>query len=315
MRMCNKALLALACTAALSACDGEKAANSIAKRLPLDLPEVGVHEANLLGRDKDGAPLKMIAGAEGFALVYPERNKEQRWGVWAEMEKNDTASQWLGKTGKDTDKDGIYPISVIRDSERGLTHSGSSESNYHLISFKEQEVVNLKGQTEKLRAFDFATNGLKFGDNTEIFAGWRGQISTRKLASLSIENGARWSEADYKGETDAMVGDIKTSNNSGALTVEIQFPYHGCTLVGTGTASAGLSALTFTGFADPKCNLNREMVGAGYIADKWLKGLKAAKNGEIAYSTVIKHPQTSKETLVIGFPEMNGFVLMADKQP
>ncbi|MGY3877344.1 hypothetical protein ACW5WK_07860 [Aeromonas enteropelogenes] len=35
MRMHHKAMLAIACTAALSACDSEKAANSIAKRAPM----------------------------------------------------------------------------------------------------------------------------------------------------------------------------------------------------------------------------------------------------------------------------------------
>ncbi len=35
MRMLHKAMLAIACTAALSACDSEEAANSIAKRVPM----------------------------------------------------------------------------------------------------------------------------------------------------------------------------------------------------------------------------------------------------------------------------------------
>lgn len=35
MRMHHKAMLAIACTAALSACDSEKAANSITKRAPM----------------------------------------------------------------------------------------------------------------------------------------------------------------------------------------------------------------------------------------------------------------------------------------
>ena len=35
MRMHHKAMLAIACTAALSACGSEKAANSIAKRVPM----------------------------------------------------------------------------------------------------------------------------------------------------------------------------------------------------------------------------------------------------------------------------------------
>ena len=84
MRMHHKAMLAIACTTALSACDSEKAANSIAKRAPLPLPDAGLYEASLLSRDNDKASFKMIKGLEGMALFYPKADREQRWGVWVD---------------------------------------------------------------------------------------------------------------------------------------------------------------------------------------------------------------------------------------
>ncbi|MGL6437769.1 hypothetical protein ACSZM0_05890 [Aeromonas hydrophila] len=119
MRMHHKAMLAIACTAALSACDSEKAANSIAKRAPLPLPDAGVYEANLLSRDGDQGPLKMIKGLEGLALVYPKGDGEQRWGVWVENDgQSITSSQWMGQAAQKENKDGIYPVLLERTSVR-----------------------------------------------------------------------------------------------------------------------------------------------------------------------------------------------------
>ncbi|WP_439839949.1 hypothetical protein [Aeromonas caviae] len=146
MRMHHKAMLAIACTAALSACDSEKAANSIAKRAPLPLPDAGVYEANLLSRDGDQGPLKMIKGVEGLALVYPKGDGEQRWGVWVENDgKSITSSQWMGLAAQKENKDGIYPVLLERTSVRGKRLDAQS-NDHNLISFQDKAVTDLAGK-------------------------------------------------------------------------------------------------------------------------------------------------------------------------
>lgn len=160
MRMHHKAMLAIACTAALSACDSEKAANSIAKRAPLPLPDAGLYEASLLSRDNDKASFKMIKGLEGMALIYPKADREQRWGVWVDKDagKVATNSQWSGKAAQKENKDGIYPVLLERTSERG--NKVDSQSNDHnLITFRDQSVIDVNGKEVKRWTFDFTRTG------------------------------------------------------------------------------------------------------------------------------------------------------------
>ncbi|MGN5135737.1 hypothetical protein ACTG2E_18070 [Aeromonas veronii] len=173
MKMHNKALLAIACAAALSACDSEKAANSIAKRVPLALPEAGLYQANLMSRDGDKATPRMIKDLDGLALVYPKGENVQHWGVWVDHQvgKVETNSQWLGQADQKADKDGIYPVQLIRNSERlGTSTALSSVTNDHnLITFQDQPVIDLQGKEIKRWVFDFTRTGTKFSDNSPIY--------------------------------------------------------------------------------------------------------------------------------------------------
>lgn len=313
MKMHNKALLAIACAAALSACDSEKAANSIAKRVPLALPEAGLYQANLMSRDGDKATPRMIKDLDGLALVYPKGETVQYWGVWVDHQvgKVETNSQWLGQADQKADKDGIYPVQLIRNSERlGTSTALSSVTNDHnLITFQEQPVIDLQGKEIKRWVFDFTRTGTKFSDNSPIYSGFSGHVAVTALATKAVTT-ASWSATDSDGFSSDMVGKVDTTNNGGKLTVAIEFPAAGCTLVGEGSATAGLSKLTMTGFG--KCNF-KQSAAATPIENLWNAALARAMDNSVAYVTTYT-TDAKKEALVIGFPDTNGLLITADKR-
>ncbi|OCQ43203.1 hypothetical protein A6767_08010 [Aeromonas veronii] len=313
MKMHNKALLAIACAAALSACDSEKAANSIAKRVPLALPEAGLYQANLMSRDGDKATPRMIKDLDGLALVYPKGETVQYWGVWVDHQvgKVETNSQWLGQADQKADKDGIYPVQLIRNSERlGTSTALSSVTNDHnLITFQDQPVIDLQGKEIKRWVFDFTRTGTTFSDNSPIYSGFSGHVAVTALTTKAVTT-ASWSATDSDGFSSDMVGKVDTTNNGGKLTVAIEFPAAGCTLVGEGSATAGLSKLTMTGFG--KCNF-KQSAAATPIENLWNAALARAMDNRVAYVTTYT-ADAKKEALVIGFPDTNGLLITADKR-
>lgn len=313
MKMHNKALLAIACAAALSACDSEKAANSIAKRVPLALPEAGLYQANLMSRDGDKATPRMIKDLDGLALVYPKGETVQHWGVWVDHQvgKVETNSQWLGQADQKADKDGIYPVQLIRNSERlGTSTALSSVTNDHnLITFQDQPVIDLQGKEIKRWVFDFTRTGTKFSDNSPIYSGFSGHVAVTALTTKAVTT-ASWSATDSDGFSSDMVGKVDTTNNGGKLTVAIEFPAAGCTLVGEGSATAGLSKLTMTGFG--KCNF-KQSAAATPIENLWNATLARAMDNRVAYITTFTS-DAKKEALIIGFPDTNGLLITADKR-
>lgn len=313
MKMHNKALLAIACAAALSACDSEKAANSIAKRVPLALPEAGLYQANLMSRDGDKATPRMIKDLDGLALVYPKGETVQHWGVWVDHQvgKVETNSQWLGQADQKADKDGIYPVQLIRNSERlGTSTALSSVTNDHnLITFQDQPVIDLQGKESKRWVFDFTRTGTKFSDNSPIYSGFSGHVAVTAMTTKAVTT-ASWSATDSDGFSSDMVGKVDTTNNGGKLTVAIEFPAAGCTLVGEGSATTGLSKLTMTGFG--KCNF-KQSAAATPIENLWNAALARAMDNSVAYVTTFT-TDAKKEALVIGFPGTNGLLITADKR-
>ncbi|CAJ1768500.1 hypothetical protein [Aeromonas veronii] len=313
MKMHNKALMAIACAAALSACDSEKAANSIAKRVPLALPEAGLYQANLMSRDGDKATPRMIKDLDGLALVYPKGETVQYWGVWVDHQvgKVETNSQWLGQADQKADKDGIYPVQLIRNSERlGTSTALSSVTNDHnLITFQDQPVIDLQGKEIKRWVFDFTRTGTKFSDNSPIYSGFSGHVAVTALTTKAVTT-ASWSATGSDGFSSDMVGKVDTTNNGGKLTVAIEFPAAGCTLVGEGSAMAGLSKLTMSGFG--KCNF-KQSAAATPIENLWNAALARAMDNRVAYATTY-NTDAKKEALVIGFPDTNGLLITADKR-
>ena len=111
-----------------------------------------------------------------------------------------------------------------------------------------------------------------------------------------------------------MVGLIRSTNNGGSLTLEIEFPKAGCTLTGKGNAESGkgLSKLNLSGF--DKCSFKASS-DLSPLENKWMLGLAKAKEGAAAYVAAFEMPETRKTTLVVGFPEQHGLMMVGDKQP
>ncbi|MFB3946787.1 hypothetical protein ACE1V3_08175 [Aeromonas veronii bv. sobria] len=311
MKMHNKALLAIACAAALSACDGEKVANSIAKRVPLALPEAGLYQADLLSRESDKATHKMIPGMNGLALVYPKTATEQRWGVWVDYQDGkgiETNTQWVGNATQKADKDDKYPYTLELDGERSTSAGGwigqgvSRDSSKAIIAFKDTKVIDTKGKEQSLWAFDFTGTGTTFRDNSPLYPNWVGHIAVTPLKTTTIPP-RNWSAANDHGFANALLGQVVTTDSGGKLTVEIEFPAAGCKLAGQGAQGSGLNKLTVTGF--DKCKFGG-VDGFSPLENKWSLGLKNAKDGTVAYATAFN------DQLVIGFPEVGGFMLVAD---
>ncbi|WP_232307749.1 hypothetical protein [Aeromonas veronii] len=255
----------------------------------------------------------MIKDLDGLALVYPKGDTVQRWGVWVDHQvgKVETNSQWLGQADQKADKDGIYPVQLIRNSERlGTSTALSSVTNDHnLITFQDQPVIDLHGKEIKRWVFDFTRTGTKFSDNSPIYSGFSGHVAVTALTTKAVTT-ASWSATDSDGFSSDMVGKVDTTNNGGKLTVAIELPAAGCTLVGEGSATAGLSKLSMTGFG--KCNFKQSAV-ATPIENLWNAALARAMDNRVAYVTTFT-TDAKKEALVIGFPDTNGLLITADKR-
>ncbi|MDQ1886562.1 hypothetical protein RA180_21470 [Aeromonas salmonicida] len=307
-------LLAMATTLLLSGCDGEKLGNSIAKRVPLALPEAGLYEANLLSRKNDKATPEMLENLSGLSLVYPKDEQSQRWGIWADSISNQmvqTNTQWVGRADQNADKEGIYPVSLTRNTERlgEEIEASTATNNHNLITFQNQQLIDLSGKEVKRWVFDLTRTGMLFSDKTPLYQNWSGHVAVTKIATKAITS-ASWSSLDDEGFTTNLVGKIDTTNNGGKLTVAIEFPAAGCTLAGEGIPSAGLSKLTLSGFG--KCTFKPSDTFSP-LENVWVSALAKAKDGAIAYTTVF-NSLGNHDNLVLAFPEMNGFMSIAEKK-
>ncbi|MFA7259448.1 MAG: hypothetical protein WC013_08005, partial [Aeromonas bestiarum] len=140
-----------------------------------------------------------------------------------------------------------------------------------------------------------------------------GQLAVSKLTTRAITSDS-WLVEDDAGLADAMVGLIRSTNNGGSLTLDIEFPRAGCTLTGKGKADQhnGLSKLSLSGFG--KCSFKASS-DLSPLENKWVLGLARARDGAQAYAAAFDMPGTRKATLVVGFPEQNGLMMVGDKQP
>lgn len=307
-------LLAIASTLLLSGCDGEKLGNSIAKRVPLALPEAGLYEANLLSRKSDKATPEMLADFGGLSLIYPKDEQSQHWGIWANSVSDQmvgTHTQWIGKADQQANKEGIYPVLLTRNTERlgKEVKASSSTSDHNLITFQNQPLIDLSGQEVKRWVFDLTRNGILFSDKTPLYPDWSGHVAVTKIATKTVTTGS-WSSLDDEGYTTALMGRIDTTNNGGKLTVAIEFPAAGCSLLGEGISTVGLSKLAFTGFE--KC-VFKPSDTLSPLENIWVATLAKAKNGAVAYTTVFSS-QEKQDNLVVAFPDMNGFMSIAEKK-
>ena len=107
----HKWVLLGACMATLSGCGGSDdnkstTATSVAPvshvattlKAGIVLPQPGVYQTALLTRDD---PHQTLVNFAGLAIVYPQRDAQLRWDIWADD--GAVATWWLGQAGMQSD--------------------------------------------------------------------------------------------------------------------------------------------------------------------------------------------------------------------
>lgn len=322
MKTRNKTLLALASTVVLlSGCgggggDSGSSSSSSAPETkttivpirdiaPVVLPEAGLYEAGLLTRDGKSAVPALIDGLHGLAFIYPKNETEQRWVVSVKGQYN---TQWVGRAGQKVSRDGIYPVSVTRTSDRAGDIDPLTERGRNIVF---QKTLTVQGMRP---GFDFSQTS-KSSDGTPLYPAWMGRVALAKSDSATGElvNGTTWQQQDAAGNGFAFVT-IDHPMASDDLTVKIDLSAANCTLEGKGVVGKGLSKLDVTGFDSAKCDFK---ASPNPLEDRWMSALgKAAKEGQSVITAYVATytSAANQEQLVIGFPELDGLLITADKQ-
>ncbi|WDO02029.1 hypothetical protein C3Y05_020805 [Aeromonas allosaccharophila] len=317
MKTRNKTLLALASTVVLlSGCGGgggdsgsssspapeTKATLTPETRPPVVLPVAGLYDAGLLKRDGTSPAPIMIDGLRGLALIYPKNETEQRWTVSVKGQEN---TQWVGNASQTVSKSGIYPVSVTRTSDRATDIAPLTESGRNIVA---QRLLTVKGAYP---GFYFNQTS-KSADVTPFYPGWIGLVALSPIKSATgLLVADAWQQKDAKGNDFAFVN---TANKGGELTVDIGLSAANCTLEGKGVASKGLSKLDVTGFDGVQCDF-RQSSALSPIENRWMAGLaKVGKDQSVTAYVATYTSAANQELLVIGFPDLDGLLITADKQ-
>ncbi|MFB2865995.1 hypothetical protein [Aeromonas sp. MdU4] len=328
MKTRNKTLLALASTVVLlSGCGGgggdsgsssapETKTTPVVHIQPIGAPVIrlsylpedgGVYSANLLQIDPGHKAQVMMDRPNGLALIYPKNGVEQRWIL---SMKGTSNTQWAGWMGQKREVGKIPPVVVIRttdgkDDKRGFDRGRG-------IVRPAYPVIDLQGNESARLALNLTTTSkLPNGADTPLYPGWAGFVALTPIKSATGELVAgAWQQNDAAGKEFAFVN---TANNGGELTVDIALPVANCHLEGKGVASKGLSKLDVTGFGD-KCDF-KQSSDLNQIENSWMAALaKVGKDQSVTAYVTTYTSAANQEQLVIGFPELDGLLITADKQ-
>ncbi|WOE65588.1 hypothetical protein RY972_16285 [Aeromonas allosaccharophila] len=325
----HKWVLLGACMATLSGCGGSDdnkstTATSVAPvshvattlKAGIALPQPGVYQTTLLTRDD---PQQTLVNFAGLAIVYPQRDAQLRWDIWADD--GAVATWWLGQAGMQSDSTEPSTLTLTRISRNKvadsavLTRDDSGTqlvpSNYQRQSsvpsqviIKTMPVIKAEGERVRYSAFDLSSTG------TTVYHNWNGQVGITAVNTTNIKS-ETW--LNVNGLATDMLGNTELTNNDGKLTIVMQLPSAGCTLFAEGEKERdhALSKLTFTGFE--KCKFvefnNADWSQSDY---KNTAGLAQVKDTATAYIAEF-NDANNKSTLVIGFPELDGVIFTLKK--
>ena len=325
----HKWVLLGACMATLSGCGGSDdnkstTATSVAPvshvattlKAGIALPQPGVYQTTLLTRDD---PHQTLVNFAGLAIVYPQRDAQLRWDIWADD--GAVATWWLGQAGMQSDSTEPSTLTLTRISRNKvadsavLTRDDSGTqlvpSNYQRQSsvpsqviIKTMPVINAKGERVRYSAFDLSSTG------TTVYHNWNGQVGITAVNTTDIKS-ETW--LNVNGLATDMLGNTELTNNDGKLTIVMQLPSAGCTLFAEGEKERdhALSKLTFTGFE--KCKFV-EFNDANWSQSDYKNtaGLAQVKDTATAYIAEFNDAD-NKNTVVIGFPELDGVIFTLKK--
>ncbi|MEB8287006.1 hypothetical protein OKT24_14695 [Aeromonas veronii] len=325
----HKWVLLGACMATLSGCGGSDdnkstTATSVAPvshvattlKAGIALPQPGVYQTTLLTRDD---PHQTLVNFAGLAIVYPQRDAQLRWDIWADD--GAVATWWLGQAGMQSDGTEPSTLTLTRISRNKvadsavLTRDDSGAllvpSNYQRqssvpsqVMIKTMPVINAKGERVRYSAFDISSTG------TTVYHNWNGQVGITAVNTTDIKS-ETWLNGN--GLATDMLGNTEVTNNDGKLTIVMQLPSAGCKLFGEGVKESNhaLSKLTFTGFG--KCKFI-EFNDANWSQSDYKNtaGLVQVKDTATAYIAEFNDAD-NKNTVVIGFPELDGVIFTLKK--
>ncbi|WP_198559601.1 hypothetical protein [Aeromonas sobria] len=280
------------------------------------LPQPGVYQTTLLTRDD---PHKTLVNFAGLAIVYPQHDAELRWDIWADD--GAVATWWLGQAGIHSDSINPSPLTLTRISRNKVADSAvltRNDSGAQFVSSNSQRkssvpskvmiktmpVINAESERVRYSAFDLSSTG------TSVYNNWNGQVGVTPVKTTDIKSDT-WSSVN--GYITDMLGNTEVTNNEGKLTIVMILPSAGCTLFGEGEEESNhaLSKLTFTGFG--KCEF------VEYDDAKWSQsdyentaGLAKVKDTTTAYIAEF-NDANNIDTLVIGFPELDGVIFNLKK--
>lgn len=325
----HKWVLLGACMATLSGCGGSDdnkstTATSVAPvshvattlKAGIVLPQPGVYQTALLTRDD---PHQTLVNFAGLAIVYPQRDAQLRWDIWADD--GAVATWWLGQAGMQSDSTEPSTLTLTRISRNKvadsavLTRDDSGTqlvpSNYQRQSsvpsqviIKTMPVINAEGKRVRYSAFDLSSTGIT------VYHNWNGQVGITEVNTTDIKSDT-WPSVN--GLATDMLGNTELTNNDGKLTIVMELPSAGCTLFAEGEKERdhALSKLTFTGFE--KCKFV-EFNDANWSQSDYKNtaGLAQVKDTATAYIAEF-NDANNKNTVVIGVPELDGVIFTLKK--
>ncbi|MEH8116134.1 hypothetical protein Q7I37_00930 [Aeromonas allosaccharophila] len=280
------------------------------------LPQPGVYQTTLLTRDD---PHQTLVNFAGLAIVYPQRDAQLRWDIWADD--GAVATWWLGQAGMQSDSTEPSTLTLTRISRNKvadsavLTRDNSGAqlvpSNYQRQSsvpsqviIKTMPVIKAEGERVRYSAFDLSSTGIT------VYHNWNGQVGITAVNTTNIKS-ETW--LNVNGLATDMLGNTELTNNDGKLTIVMQLPSAGCKLFGEGAKESNhaLSKLTFTGFE--KCKFV-EFNDANWSQSDYKNtaGLAQVKDTATAYIAEF-NDANNKNTVVIGFPELDGVIFTLKK--
>ncbi|MGU5652585.1 hypothetical protein [Aeromonas allosaccharophila] len=292
------------------------------------LPQLGVYQAMLLTRDD---PHQTLVNFAGLAIIYPQRDAQLRWDIWADD--GAVATWWLGQAGMQSDSTEPSTLTLTRISRNKvadsavLTRDDSGTqlvpSNYQRQSsvpsqviIKTMPVIKAEGERVRYSAFDLSSTG------TTVYHNWNGLVGITAVNTTDIntDNPDKSDKFDKaviwpsgNGYITDMLGNTTVTNKGSQLRVDMELPSAGCTLFGEGTEDSNhaLRKFIFTGFE--KCKFV-EFNDANWSQSDYKNtaGLAQVKDTATAYIAEF-NDANNKSTLVIGFPELDGVIFTLKK--
>lgn len=306
-------LLVMSCVGALYGCGGgsDESKVSVVKQSNPDTPqqlvnidgEIPPHDAesiysipaNLYKSElinSDGT-----LGLAGLALNYNFGSRQKdNWQVM--VDDGHLFSAWFTGFNQVTKVPGELVVNRV-----SRSHSAPS------VEQSRQEISIAANKLKVVDEVKKAPNGLDLSlIEPASYANWSGKIKLTPIET-SLVNTASWHPNN--GLATDMLGNVETTRNGDLVTVTLELPAAGCTLVGRNVSLSRRDRVAFGGF--DKCQFDPAK-GANWTPNDYYnnEALAKAMDGVVAHIATFKN-DGGAEMLVIGFPNLEGLFFVVPK--